>query len=103
MEFLEFKNLLFEKALQVGFSECEIYFSDGESISISVYNGEVEKYNLAKSFGLSFRGKFNGKLGYSFTEILDEASLIQLCNSFLNMNYAHREDSDIEDRVVMLK
>ena len=36
-------------------------------------------------------------------EILDEASLIQLCNSFLNMNYAHREDSDIEDRVVMLK
>ena len=39
MEFLEFKNLLFEKALQVGFSECEIYFSDGESISISVYNG----------------------------------------------------------------
>lgn len=37
------------------------------------------------------------------TEILDEASLIQLCNSFLNMNYAHREDSDIEDRVVMLK
>ena len=47
MEFLEFKNLLFEKALQVGFSECEIYFSDGESISISVYNGEVEKYNLA--------------------------------------------------------
>lgn len=36
-------------------------------------------------------------------EILDEASLIQLCNSFLNLNYAHREDSDIEDRVVMLK
>ena len=37
------------------------------------------------------------------TEILDEASLIQLCNSFLNMNDAYREDSDIEDRVVMLK
>ena len=25
---------------------------DGESISISVYEGEVEKYNLDKSFGL---------------------------------------------------
>jgi len=37
------------------------------------------------------------------TEILDEASLIQLCNSFLNMHYAHREDSDIEDRVVAIK
>ena len=84
MEFLEFKNLLFEKALQVGFSECEIYFSDGESISISVYNGEVEKYNLAKSFGLSFRGKFNGKIGYSFTEILDEAAIDMLINNAKN-------------------
>ena len=84
MEFLEFKNLLFEKALQVGFSECEIYFSDGESISISVYNGEVEKYNLAKSFGLSFRGKFNGKKGYSFTEILDEAAIDMLINNAKN-------------------
>ena len=37
------------------------------------------------------------------TEILDESSLIQLCNSFLNMNYAHREDNDIEDKVLMLK
>ena len=28
----------------------------------------------------------------------------QLCNSFLNMNYAHREDQDdIDDSVVMLK
>ena len=37
------------------------------------------------------------------TEILDEPSLVQLCNSFLNMNYAHREDTDIEDKVLMLK
>ena len=76
MNFLEFKNLLFEKAEMAGFNECEIYFSDGESISISVYEGEVEKYNLAKSFGLSFRGKINGKMGYSYTEILDRKSVV---------------------------
>ena len=84
MEFLEFKNLLFEKAKEAGFSECEIYFSDGESISISVYEGEVEKYNLAKSFGLSFRGKINGKMGYSYTEILDIAAIDMLINSAKN-------------------
>ena len=33
MNFLDFKNLLFEKAKIAGFNECEIYFSDGESIS----------------------------------------------------------------------
>ena len=84
MNFLEFKNLLFEKAKEAGFNECEIYFSDGESISISVYEGEVEKYNLAKSFGLSFRGKINGKMGYSYTEILDEAAVDMLINSAKN-------------------
>jgi len=84
MEFLEFKNLLFEKAKIAGFDECEIYFSDGESISISVYEGEVEKYNLAKSFGLSFRGKIDGKMGYSYTEILDEAAIDMLINSAKN-------------------
>ena len=84
MNFLEFKNLLFEKAKMAGFNECEIYFSDGESISISVYEGEVEKYNLAKSFGLSFRGKINGKMGYSYTEILDEAAVDMLINSAKN-------------------
>lgn len=84
MEFLQFKNLLFEKAKIAGFDECEIYFSDGESISIFVYEGEVEKYNLAKSFGLSFRGKINNKMGYSYTEILDEAAIDMLINSAKN-------------------
>lgn len=84
MEFLQFKNLLFEKAKIAGFDECEIYYSDGESISISVYEGEVEKYNLAKSFGLSFRGKINNKMGYSYTEILDEAAIDMLINSAKN-------------------
>lgn len=37
------------------------------------------------------------------TEILDEPALIQLCNTFLNMNYAYREDSDVEEKVLMLK
>lgn len=36
------------------------------------------------------------------TEILDESSLIQLFNSFLNMNYSHREDNDIEEKISYL-
>ncbi|MGL4731051.1 MAG: TldD/PmbA family protein [Clostridium sp.] len=71
MEFKSFKKMLLKKGIEAGFEECEIYFSEGESISISVYEGEVEKYSLDKAFGLSFRGKLNGKIGYSFTEIMD--------------------------------
>ena len=67
MEFKEFKNILFDKALNEGFENCEIYYTDGENISITVYEGEVEKYNLDKSFGLSFRGMIYGKIRWKVT------------------------------------
>ena len=46
MEFLEFKDLLFKKAIENGFNECEIYYRNGDNISISAYDGEVEKYDI---------------------------------------------------------
>jgi PmbA protein len=33
---------------------------------------KLKNINLTTSYGLSFRGKINGKIGYSYTEILDE-------------------------------
>lgn len=81
MDFKEFKNILFEKALNEGFENCEVYYTDGENISITVYEGEVEKYNIDKSFGLSFRGMLNGKMGYSYTEILDDKAIYMLIKS----------------------
>ncbi|MGL4876309.1 MAG: TldD/PmbA family protein [Clostridium sp.] len=81
MEFKEFKNKLFEKAKLEGMEEFEIYFSDKESLSINIYKEEVEKYNLNKSFGISFRAKVNGKMGYSYSEIIDEAAIDMLINN----------------------
>lgn len=78
MEFLEFKDLLFKRAKEVGFDESEIYFSNRESLSVNVYDGNVDKYSLNKTFGLSFRGKIKGKMGYSYTEKLDEDSIEML-------------------------
>ena len=78
MEFREFKDLLFKKAKEEGFTECEIYFIDRESLSITIYQEEVDKYNLNKTFGLSFRGKFDEKIGYSYTEILDKEAIDML-------------------------
>lgn len=84
MEFLEFKDLLFKKAIENGFNECEIYYRNGDNISISAYDGEVEKYDISKSFGLSFRGKINNKMGYSYTEVMDESTIDILINNAKN-------------------
>lgn len=75
MDLKVFKEKLFKAAKAQGFEECEIYYSDSESLSINIYEGEVEEYKLNNSFGLSFRGKINGKMGYSYTEIVDEDAI----------------------------
>lgn len=78
MELNIFINKLFQEAKNNEFDEYEVYYVDRESLSINVYNEEVEKYNLTTSYGLSFRGKINGKIGYSYTEILDEYAIEML-------------------------
>lgn len=78
MELKEFIDKLFKEARGNGFHEYEVYYIDRESLSINVYKEEVEKYNLTTSYGLSFRGKINGKIGYSYTEILDEDAIKML-------------------------
>ncbi|MGL4849172.1 MAG: TldD/PmbA family protein [Clostridium sp.] len=81
MEFKEFKEKLFKKAKAEGMEEFEIYFSDKESLSINIYKEEVEKYNLNKSFGISFRAKVNDRMGYSYSEIIDENAIDMLINN----------------------
>ena len=84
MNLNEFKEKLFDKAKESGFEDSEIYVTNSESLSISIYKQEVEGYNLDKSFGLSFRGIINGKIGYSHTRILDENSIDMLVNTAKN-------------------
>ncbi|WP_160687153.1 TldD/PmbA family protein [Clostridium sp. C2-6-12] len=81
MDFNLFKEELFKEAKDSGFEECEIYYADSENLSLNIYEGEVEKYKLTNAFGLSFRGKVNGKMGYSYTEILDEDAIKTLVNN----------------------
>lgn len=84
MNLNEFKEKLFKKSKEAGFENSEIYVTNSESLSISIYNQEVEGYNLDKNFGLSFRGIINDKIGYSHTRILDEGSIEMLINTAKN-------------------
>ena len=72
MDIKIFKDELFKKALEEGFSDCEIYFYSSKSIKVSVLKGEIEKFDNATTGGLSFRGFYNGKMGYSYTEQISE-------------------------------
>ncbi len=95
MELKEFIDSLFIEAHKAGFEEYEVYYVDRESLSISVYKEEVEKYNLNNSSGLSFRGKIGDKIGYSYTEILDNAAITMLVNR-AKENISIIENDDIQ-------
>lgn len=68
MDIKLFKNQLFSKAYNFGFSDFEVYFSSSKSVKVSVFKGEIENFKNSENGGVSFRGIFNGKMGYSYSE-----------------------------------
>ena len=78
MNIRDFAEKLFAKAKEAGFTEYEIYYVDGDSFKVTIYQSEIDQYSLNTHKGLSFRGLYNGKMGYSYTEVLDDYALDML-------------------------
>lgn len=71
----QFIDTLFARAKDAGFEACEVYYSTSDSFSVGVFKGEIIKYNASEALGLGFRGLYNGRMGYSSTQILDEEAI----------------------------
>ncbi len=78
MEYQKFVDALFELGKSEGFSDMEVYYQQNKEFETTVFNQEVDKFSISEVAGLSFRGLFNEKMGYAFTEILDDVSLEML-------------------------
>ncbi|HZK33622.1 MAG TPA: TldD/PmbA family protein [Tissierellaceae bacterium] len=77
MAYKELVNKLFKKGKEK-LEDMEVYVERSKNINIGVFNGEIDKYSIAESGGLSLRGISNGKMGYSYTEKIDESSIEML-------------------------
>lgn len=66
---------LFEEGKKQGLDDMEVYYGGGSSLSLKVFEKELDGYSLSESEGLSFRGVYKGKMGYSYTEKVDETSI----------------------------
>ena len=76
----ELVNQLFELGKVKGFVDQEIYYVENKNIEISVYEGQIDKYNISEDGGLSYRGIVGGKLGYAYTERFEASTLEMLVN-----------------------
>lgn len=72
MEILDFKDRVFHRASEEGLEEYEVFYSRNDNFGVTVYQGEIDKYSLSCTMGVGFRTLINGKIGYSYTERLDD-------------------------------
>ncbi|EKN67566.1 peptidase U62 modulator of DNA gyrase [Neobacillus bataviensis LMG 21833] len=96
MNIQEFQANLFSAAQNYGFKDVEIYYEKKEVFGCQVYKGEIDQYEIAEDGGVSFRGIINEKMGYAYSEKIDEASIpFLLENAKENTQIMH--DGDIEE------
>ena len=75
MDLLAFRNQLFVEGEKLGFTDLELYYEKQSSFGCQIFKGEIDDYRSATVSGVSVRGLFNGKMGYAYTEKLDEESV----------------------------
>lgn len=72
---------LFREAYELGLEDVEIYVQESDNFSVKIYEGEIDKYSLSEEFGVSIRGKYDGKMGYAYAEKLEEEDLLELAKA----------------------
>lgn len=91
----EFIDILFTQGKEAGFEDMEVYISSSNELEIMVFQGEISNYSISDEEGLSFRGLYNGKMGYSYTEKIDESSIELLINEAIdNSNIIDSDDEE---------
>lgn len=75
---MKLANILFEKGKSVGFEDMEVYYQKNKSFNVKIFESEIINYSISEQEGLSFRGLFDKKMGYAYTEKVDESSVEML-------------------------
>lgn len=92
----QLKERLFAEGEKLGFTDLELYYEKKESLTIGLYEGEVDKYDFSDVQGASIRGMYNGKTGYAFTEKFDEDSVAFLLkNAVENAELIENEPEEL--------
>ncbi|MFO7612193.1 MAG: TldD/PmbA family protein [Clostridia bacterium] len=75
MEIKKLTGEIFTAGSHAGMEDMEVYISEGEVFEVKVSKAEIDGYKLADNSGLGFRGFYNGKIGYSYTEKVSADSI----------------------------
>lgn len=88
---------IFNRGKELGLGDMEVYIQGNKQFDTRIFEGEIDKYSISDEIGLSFRGMYNGKMGYSYTEKVDETSIEMLIKEA--MENAVTIDSEDEEEI----
>jgi PmbA protein len=74
---------LFKVAKEKGISDIQIYKSKSENLSINIYKGDVEKYEISNSSSLIVRGIYNNKMGTYRTEVFEDSLIDEVVDTII--------------------
>ena len=92
-----FYNELQEKAIKMGFESIEIFFKKTLEFSTKIFRGEIEKYQNTEESGISIRGIYKGKIGYYYSEKIDE----EIIEDALLMIIDNSELIEVKDEMIL--
>lgn len=88
---------LFEKGRIKGFTSQEVYYQESKKLTISVFDGQVDKFSLSEDGGMSYRVIYEGKMGYAYSERFDDDAIDML----LEEAFGNAEVIESDDEVFL--
>lgn len=75
---------IIKRGLELGLEAVEVYANQSESNTLKLNDGKLESYNVKELFGVSIRGLYQGKMGYVYTETLEDKAIEELLKSLVD-------------------
>lgn len=75
MDIKQFRDRIFGEGKRIGFTDLEVYYEKTSHFNVHLFKGEIDGYESSTINGVSVRGLYDGKMGYAYTEKLDEDSV----------------------------
>lgn len=88
-------NELFDKAKEKNIEALQIHLEELEQIDFDVFNGELDKHQIADTRKLSIKGIYNGKMGRMSTESLDETHMDQWIDAVIASAKAVESEDEV--------
>jgi PmbA protein len=74
---------LFKEASKKGITDIQVYSSKSSNISIEIFEGETDRYEISDSSRLVIRGIYNKKMGTYVTEIMEDSVIDEAIESII--------------------